>query len=135
MGFVDRDQWKRSIIEDVTRILAAGVSTASLELATAKFFGEPARGAEQRALNTRVAFLRDMDSWRELDCVLGVEIKRSPTGGCEQCGDVLGCWKKDEAPVMPYERCTTDLGCLCWWAAIFEGEGPPSPWRSAVRSK
>jgi hypothetical protein len=130
IGFSGSADVAASRYADIERFFAIGPRETAIELAMETLFGRGPASRETRLLNTGAAFARDMGQWRDADYVIGVEIKRSPTGGCDACTDIVGCWPKDRVPAVPNKRCGNEDGCLCWWTAIFKGEAPASPWRA-----
>jgi hypothetical protein len=37
---------------------------------------------------------------------------------CEACRNLAGKHKLSEVPELPYEKCTSDMGCRCWMCAL-----------------
>lgn len=57
---------------------------------------------------------RNLESWRESDCVQSVKITGSDDGPCEECRKLLDrSWGLDDAPELPNPKCTTRGGCRC----------------------
>ena len=61
-----------------------------------------------------VAHHRNLESWRESDCVQSVKIVGSEDGPCEECRKLLNrSWSLDDVPELPNPKCTTPGGCRC----------------------
>jgi len=61
-------------------------------------------------------------NYLELGVVKSVEILSAGYNSCEACEKMAGKkFKLDEAPELPYERCTCEMGCRCCYLPVIEG--------------
>lgn len=114
-------------VDLMRRIMALCPGDDGVELAVDTMCGIPLLD-ERQSYWFKARFMQDLDAAKGKPYVAGMVL--CPLEHCcDAARDLAGCYRLEDVPEPPIDRCDAEPHCCCGWNLIFDNEAPPSPWR------